>query len=178
MELIESEKELIIEAVADILKNHENTRRNLIPILQNVQDKIGYLPAIAMEKISGATGVPAVDVYSIATFYNQFRMNPPGKNQIKVCMGTACYMVGGQNALDSFERRLNISEGETTPDRNFSLERVACVGCCAMAPVVVVNESVEGQVTPTRVDGIMLTFENNDAGKDSGNDEKEGDISG
>ncbi len=98
-----------------------------------------------------------MDIYSLATFYNQFRLTPPGKNRIKVCMGTACYMVGGQIALDSFERRLNIHEGETTPDREYSLEHVACVGCCTMAPVVVVNDKVEGKVTPpTKVDGSCL----------------------
>ena len=102
----------------------------------------------------------------MATFYNQFRLHPPGKHQIKVCMGTACYMVGGKIALESFERRLQIKEGETTRDRKFSLERVACVGCCSMAPVVVVDEKIEQRVTPTRVDGIMLALaEESDAEK-------------
>jgi len=100
-----------------------------------------------------------VDVYSVATFYNQFRLNPPGKHQIKVCMGTACHIMGGHIVMDSFERRLEIKEGETTPDREFSLERVACVGCCALAPVVVVDDKVEAKVSPIRVDGILLTFE-------------------
>jgi NADH-quinone oxidoreductase subunit E len=159
MELLEGEREIIVEHVDAILKNYRNDRENLIPILQEVQGRLGYLPGLAMEKIAKAINIPAVDVFGLATFYNQFRLNPPGKHQIKVCMGTACYMVGGQIALDSFERRLNIKEGETTCDRNFSLERVACVGCCSIAPVVVVDDIIEGKVTPTRVDGIMLSFE-------------------
>lgn len=157
----EEEREEILKSAAEILKIHEKTRENLIPILQKVQQKLGYLPGPALETIAAAVGIPAVDLYGLATFYNQFRLKPPGKHQIKVCMGTACYMVGGKIARDSFERRLEIKEGETTPDRLFSLERVACVGCCTMAPVVVVDENVEGRVTPTRVDGIMLSFAEN-----------------
>ncbi|HAA34154.1 MAG TPA: NADH-quinone oxidoreductase subunit NuoE [Firmicutes bacterium] len=159
LSLLEGEREAIIKHVDEILKNYRNDRENLIPILQEAQERLGYLPGLAMEMISKEINVPAVDVFSLATFYNQFRLNPPGKHQIKVCMGTACYMVGGQIALESFERRLNIKEGETTPDRNFSLERVACVGCCSIAPVVVVDEVIEGKVTPTRVDGLMLSLE-------------------
>lgn len=159
MPLIEGEEELIQDCVARLLRDREATRENLIPILLQVQDELGYLPGPAMEQIAAAFQVPSVDVYGLATFYNQFRLHPPGKHQLKVCMGTACYMVGGRITLECFERRLGISEGETTPDREFSLERVACVGCCTMAPVVVVDEQVEGRVTPTRVDGILLSFE-------------------
>lgn len=162
MQLLEGEKEVIIQQVEEILKKYENGRENLIPVLQEVQDRLGYLPGIAMEMIAKALNVPSVNVFGLATFYNQFRLNPPGKHQIKVCMGTACYMAGGQIALDSFERRLNIKEGETTSDRNFSLERVACVGCCSLAPVVIVDEVIEGKVTATRVDGLMLSFETNE----------------
>jgi len=159
LQLLEGEKEIIVNHVDKILKQYKSDRENLIPILQEVQDRLGYLPGLAMEKIAEAINIPVVDIFSVATFYNQFRLNPPGKHQIKVCMGTACYMVGGHITMSSFERRLNISEGGTTPDRKFSLERVACVGCCTMAPVVVVDGTVEGHVTPTRVDGILLSFE-------------------
>lgn len=159
MPLLEGEEELIRTSVAAALRGCKATRENLIPILLQVQEKLGYLPGPAMEQIAAALEIPAVEVYGPATFYNQFRLHPPGKHQLKVCMGTACYMVGGRIALECFERRLGVSEGETTPDREFSLERVACVGCCTMAPVVVVDEQVEGRVTPTRVDGILLSFE-------------------
>ncbi|HPU01920.1 MAG TPA: NADH-quinone oxidoreductase subunit NuoE [Bacillota bacterium] len=158
MPLLQGEEELIRKSVDKALRKHEATRENLIPILLQVQEALGYLPGLAMEQIAAALKMPAVEVYGLATFYNQFRLHPPGKHQVKVCMGTACYMVGGRIALECFERRLGIKEGETTPDREFSLERVACVGCCTMAPVVVVDEHVEGKVTPTRVDGILLSF--------------------
>lgn len=156
MQLLEGEKEQIIACVKDVLSNNKQDREDLIPILQKVQARLGYLPALAMEEIAIALRVATVDVYGIATFYNQFRLNPPGKHQVKVCLGTACYMVGGNITLQSFERRMEINEGETSADRLYSLDRVACVGCCAMAPVVVVDDRVEGKVTPTRVDGIML----------------------
>lgn len=159
MQLVEGEKEQIVACVNEVLKEKEKTTENLIPILQNVQARLGYLPDLAMEMIAADLAVPAADVYGLATFYNQFRLTPPGKHQVKVCMGTACYMVGGKITLESFERRMEIKEGETSLDRLYSLERVACVGCCTMAPVVVVDEVVEGKVTPTRVDGIMLTFQ-------------------
>lgn len=165
LQLLEGEKEQILACVDEVLSANSKKRENLIPILQKVQAKLGYLPALAMEKIAENTNVPAADVYGLATFYNQFRLNPPGKHQVKVCLGTACYMVGGDITLESFERRMEIKEGETSLDRLYSLERVACVGCCTMAPVVVVDDQVEGKVTPTRVDGIMLAL-NEANGKD------------
>jgi len=166
LKLLESEKEIISNELQDIVDEFQAKPENLIPILQKVQAKLGYLPLPAMEKIAQALNIPAVDVFGPATFYNQFRLNPPGEHQIKVCMGTACYMAGGNIAMESFERRLNIKEGETSPDRKYSLERVACVGCCAMAPVVVVDDKVERSVTPTRVDGIILSFETNGGKKE------------
>ncbi len=158
MELMEDELEIIQAEVAKALAKYDADREKLLPILQEVQGKLGYLPKEAMLQIAEAVQIPEVDVYAVGTFYNQFRMNPPGKHQIKVCMGTACHMTGGQIIMDSFERRLEINEGETTADREFSLERVACVGCCALAPVVVVDEKVESKVRPTRVDGILQEF--------------------
>ena len=166
MKLTENEKENILEQVAEILGRWKADRENLIPILQDVQDQLGYLPGLAMEKIAAAMDIPAVDVFGLATFYNQFRLTPPGDHQFQVCLGTACYMVGGGIAMDSFTRRLSIGEGDTTPDRKFSLERVACVGCCSIAPVVVVDGMIEGKVTPTRVDGILLGFEDKQPKKD------------
>jgi len=156
---MEGELEVIRTAVEAILAKHKAERDQLMPILQAAQAKLGYLPKEAMQQIAEAIKIPEVEVYAVGTFYNQFRLTPPGKHQIKVCMGTACHMTGGRIIMDSFERRLEIREGETTPDREFSLERVACVGCCALAPVVVVDEKVEAKVRPTRVDGIMLGFE-------------------
>lgn len=158
IEITAEEREAIKTTVAEALEKNSYQRERLLPILQEVQGRLGYLPREAMEQIASSLKIPEVDVYSVATFYNQFRLNPPGKHQIKVCMGTACHMAGGHIIMDSFARRLNIKEGETTPDREFSLERVACVGCCALAPVVVINENVEGKVRPTRVDGILMAL--------------------
>lgn len=171
LEPLEEEREQILQEVAGVLDLHRHKKENLIPILQEVQDRVGYLPLAALGKISEALEVPPVDVFDLATFYNQFRLNPPGKYQLKVCLGTACHMIGGKIVLDSFARRLDLGEGETSPDRKFSLERVACVGCCAIAPVVMVGDIVEGKVTPTRVDGILLGLEDkekNERDRDNG----------
>ena len=159
MQLLKGEKEEILACVKEVLGENSKTHENLIPILQQVQKKMGYLPALAMDKIAEGLKVPAVDIFGLVTFYNQFRLNPPGKHEIKVCMGTACYMTGGDITLESFERRMGINEGETSLDRHYSLDRVACVGCCTLAPVAVIDDEVEGKVTPTRVDGIMLALE-------------------
>ena len=150
------EEKQVVAVVESVLKDYEKNHEDLIPIIQQVQQKLGYLPERAMEIIATKVGIPSVDIFGLATFYNQFRLQPPGKNQVKVCLGTACYMVGGDITMESFERKMEIKEGETSADRIYSLERVACVGCCTLAPVVVVNDKVEGKVTPTRVDGIML----------------------
>jgi NADH-quinone oxidoreductase subunit E len=142
-----------------ILNKFGRKKRNLIPILQKVQHKLGYLPREAMLEIAAFLDIPPVDVYGVVTFYNQFRLNPPGKHSIRVCLGTACHMKGGYITLDAWKRRLGIDRGQTTSDREFDLDTVACVGCCVMAPVTVVDDKPEGKVEPTRVDGILLAFE-------------------
>ncbi len=143
----------------NILKRFSKKRSNLIPILQKVQHKLGYLPRVAMLEIARHLEIPDIDVYGVVTFYNQFRLNPPGKHSIKVCLGTACHMKGGYITLEAWQRRLSIGPRETTPDREFDLDTVACVGCCVMAPVTVVDDKPQGQVEPTKVDGILLGFE-------------------
>ncbi|MFC2070920.1 NAD(P)H-dependent oxidoreductase subunit E [Chloroflexota bacterium] len=147
------------EETKKVLKGIRKKRGNLIPVLQKVQGKLGYLPREAMVEIAQFLGIPEIDVYSVVTFYNQFRLNPPGKHSIRVCLGTACHMKGGYITLEAWKRRLDIDVRQTTPDREFDLDRVACVGCCVMAPVTVVDEKPEGQVEPTKVDGILLAFE-------------------
>ena len=148
-----------IEETRQTLKGFGRKRGNLIPILQRVQDKLGYLPREAMMEIAEFLDMPAVDVYGVVTFYNQFRLNPPGRHSIRVCLGTACHMKGGYITLDAWKRRLDIDRGQTTGDREFDLDTVACVGCCTMAPVTVVDDKPEGKVEPTKVDGILLAFE-------------------
>jgi len=141
-----------------VLTRFSRKRENLIPILQKVQGKLGYLPREAMLEIAGFLGIPDMDVCSVVTFYNQFRLNPPGKHSIRVCLGTACHMKGGYIALDAWKRRLGIEPGETTEDREFDLDTVACVGCCTMAPVTLVDDKPEAKADPTRVDGVLLSF--------------------
>lgn len=142
-----------------VLKKSGKKRENLIPILQKVQKTLGYLPREAMQEIAAHLGIPEVDVYEVVTFYNQFRLNPPGKHSIRVCLGTACHMKGGYITMDAWRRRLGIDVRQTTEDREYDLDSVACVGCCVMAPVTVVDGKPEGRVEPTRVDGILLSFE-------------------
>ena len=165
-EKIAEEKAQSIEETRQALKGFSRKRQNLIPILQKVQDRLGYLPREAMTEIAEYLNIPDIDVYGVVTFYNQFRLNPPGRHSIRVCLGTACHMKGGYITLDAWKRRLNINPGETTTDREFDLDTVACVGCCTMAPVTVVDAKPEGKVEPTRVDGILLAFEQERETKD------------
>ncbi len=154
-----TEEEYHRQATRQVLRRFSRQPSRLIPALQHVQKKLGYLPPEAMSEIASHLGIPEIDVYAVVTFYNQFRLNPPGRHSIRVCLGTACHMKGGYITLDAWKRRLGIAEGQTTPDREFDLDTVACVGCCTMAPVTVVDGEPKGKVEPTRVDGILLAFE-------------------
>jgi NADH-quinone oxidoreductase subunit E len=161
-----SEKEEKIETfIQDLLSSYPKGPEILIPLLQKIQETLGFLPREAMEKVGVHLGIPESEVYGVATFYNQFRLHPPGKHPVKVCVGTACHVKGATVILESWERRLNIKVGQTTADREFSLDRVACVGCCALAPVAVVGEKVHGHMAPTKVDGLLLAFQLEREGK-------------
>ena len=142
-----------------VLSRLGRKKGDLVPILQQLQQRLGYLPRQAMTEIARSLDIPEMDVYGVVTFYNQFRLTPPGRHSIRVCLGTACHMKGGYITLDAWKRRLSVNPGEITPDREFDLDTVACVGCCAMAPVTVVDDKAQGEVTPTRVDGILLPFQ-------------------
>jgi len=156
---VNSEETEIREKTKAILEGLESKRENLIPILQKIQGELGYLPPYAMLEVARFLNIPEIDVYGVATFYNQFRLTPPGKHSIRVCMGTACHVKGGHITLEAWQRRLKIAPGETSPDREFDLDTVACVGCCAMAPVTVVDKKVEAKADPTKVDGILLSYQ-------------------
>jgi NADH-quinone oxidoreductase subunit E len=159
--LVENEtaEESMLEDIASELSSFERVQSSLIPILQLVQRKYAYLSEGAIRVVAKHLGVSTSEVFGVASFYNQFRFHPPGKHQIKVCLGTACHVVGADIILENFERKLGIREGETTPDREFSVERVACVGCCALAPVAIVDEAVQAHMAPSRVEGLLLGFE-------------------
>lgn len=131
-------------------------RGKLIPMLQLVQETLSYLPPAAIRMVAEHLEISASEVYGVATFYNQFRFTPPGRHPVKVCLGTACHVKGGEIILENFERKLEIKEGQTTADREFSIDRVACVGCCALAPVALVGETLYGKMQPSKVEGIVL----------------------
>lgn len=118
----------------------------LIPILQTVQQKLGYLPEAALLEIARMTGLPTATVFGVATFYEQFRFHPAGRHTIRVCRGTACHVRGSDQILSEIENRYHLAPGETSNDRLFTLETVACFGSCALAPVVLVDNSVKGRM--------------------------------
>ncbi|MCP4683798.1 MAG: NADH-quinone oxidoreductase subunit NuoE [Desulfobacterales bacterium] len=156
---IQEEEKIMVEDIISRLSAFGKERVNLIPVLQMIQKRHAYLSPESIGLVAEYLKIARAEVYGVATFYNQFRFNPPGKHQIKVCLGTACHVRGGDIILENFERKLGIEEGRTTPDREFSIERVACVGCCALAPVGVIDDIVQGNMAPSKVEGIILGFE-------------------
>jgi NADH-quinone oxidoreductase subunit E len=144
-------------------KTHSK-RKDLVPLLQKVQETERYLSPESIRLISRHLRISESEVYGVATFYAQFRFRPPGDCNIKVCLGTACHVGGGNNFMEVMKIAKNLSHGETSPDRKFSLERVACLGCCALAPVVVVNEEVHGRMN--RVKFMKLLDSLSSSGKE------------
>jgi NADH-quinone oxidoreductase subunit E len=138
-----------------VLHRFDGKKEELIPILQKVQDEFGYIPEERMLDIARFIRVPESKVYGTATFYAQFRFTPIGENRIMVCRGTACHVKGAPQVLDAIERKFKIKEGETTPDRKYSLESVACIGCCSLAPCIMVNKKVEAKMSPKKVDELF-----------------------
>jgi len=138
-----------------IFARYAGERSELIPILQDTQRYFGYLPDDAMQAIADFLSMPESQVYGVATFYEQFYFTRRGKNKIVVCYGTACHVKGATRLIESFERQLGIACGSTTEDYEYSLERVACVGCCSLAPVVLSNEEIYAHVTPDKVAEIL-----------------------
>jgi NADH:ubiquinone oxidoreductase subunit E len=147
-----------IKAIDSILSDTEGQRGVLIAVLQRVQEKVGYLPEDAMQMIAGRLGLSLSQAYGVASFYKHFHFKPRGKKIVKVCMGTACHVRGGKAVLNELEHKLGIKEGETTADRSVTLETVGCVGCCALAPVLTVNDQdLYGELTPRMVEDIIET---------------------
>ena len=143
--------------IETLLKNFTPDRRNLIPLLQAVQGKDKYISRDAISKISNYMGISENDIYSVASFYSQFRFTKPGEHTIKVCLGTACHVRGGARILDSVKRELNIKPGQTTGDGKYTLETVACIGACALAPTMVIDNEVHRQMTPQKVANLFNT---------------------
>ena len=160
------------EQLSETLSSYSREKRNLIPLLQEVQTKLGYLPKEVMQEIAASLGIPKVEVYGVATFYNQFRFVPLGKHHTRVCMGTACHLAGGKLILEALERELDIKVGETTKDANFSLERVACIGCCMLAPVMVTGDKIYPRMTPFKVEEALIPYKQEAQTESSNNKRK------
>jgi len=143
------------ERLRKTLAPYKGKHNALIPILQEVQAELGYLPDEAMMEIAKTTGLAESRVYAVASFYAQFRFSPKGKHTIMVCRGTACHVRGAEKILEETERTLGIMEGETTEDQEYTLETVACIGCCALAPCLMIDEDVEAKLTPQMVSGVI-----------------------
>jgi NADH-quinone oxidoreductase subunit E len=146
------------QAVAEILGHYKKEKKKLIPLLQEVQTRLGYLPKKALQEIADFLKMSDVEVWGVATFYNQFRFVPLGKYHTTVCMGTACHLAGGRLILEALERELGIKVGETAEDGSFSLERVACIGCCMLAPVVVIKDKIHPKMTPFKVEEALIPY--------------------
>jgi len=145
----------IKEELAEILSRYSGEKSDLIPILQEAQQRFGYLHGEVMQEIAKFLRLPESIVYGVATFYAQFKFTPTGKRTVKVCRGTACHVRGGARILREVEKRLGIKPGETTDDLEYSLETIACFGSCALAPVTVIGRNVFGRMTTTKVGQIL-----------------------
>ena len=141
-----------------ILSNFNGTKNELIPILQKTQEKFGYISKKRLAQIATFLNITESAVYSVVTFYSQFYLTRQGKYKIRVCQGTACHVLGGPKVLDAVERELGIKAGETTEDHKFGIETVACFGSCALAPVMVVDKTVYGRMTPAKARKILEQY--------------------
>lgn len=146
-----------VSALLDVLDVHPGS--NLIGLLQQVQERFGYLPARALEEIARRTRIPLSRVYGVVSFYAQFYLSPHGRHTIRACRGTACHVKGSARVLDAIRRTLGIDDGQTTPDMQFYLETVACLGTCFLAPAMMIGNRYFGKLTPQRVQSILNSYE-------------------
>jgi len=151
-------EELDLSKLDQIIEPYLGKKEMVIPVLQKVQEHFGYLPRPAMEWVSEHMNIPLSRLYGVATFYAQFKMKPRGKYIIRVCKGTACHIQGSPKISDRIEETLGIPSGETTEDLRFTLEEVACIGACALAPVIMVNDDPHGRLTPDKVKDILDSY--------------------
>ena len=149
--------------VREVLEEYRNRNGALIPVLQKVQDHYTYVPEGAVDIIAETLAVPASEIYGVITFYAQFYTRPQGKHVIRLCRGTACHVKGSKSILEAIERRLGIREGETSGDGLFTLRIVACLGACAVAPVMMINDDYYGELTAEKVDRIFTEIDQMEA---------------
>lgn len=145
--------------IKKIVEPYRSKKGSLIPILQKVQEIYGFIPEESVELISKELGIYPVEIYGILTFYAQFHLHPQGRHTVKVCQGTACYIMGGKDIFDHVTAKLGIDVDQTTQDGRFSLERVACLGCCGMAPVVVIDDDFYGRCTVQKADELLEKYQ-------------------
>ena len=141
-----------------VLREFEGRKGALIPILQKTQEQLGYLSKEALEYISEKTTIPVAEIYGVATFYTQFRLHPIGKNIIRICHGTACHVANAPKISEALYDELKIEPGGTTKDLKFTVEEVACLGCCSLAPVIMVNDKAYGRLTPGKIKEILAQY--------------------
>jgi len=159
--------------IEEILEKYPDAKRDsLLPILQDIQDKTGYISEEAVIKVGQHLKIPASKVYGVATFYNQFKFNKPGKYHIMVCRGTACHVLGSSTVLEELENILKIKAGETTKDGLFSIEVVACMGACGLAPVIAINGEFHAKVTPESLPEIVEEYRQKESEKEREKKEK------
>jgi len=154
-------KEFTPEQVAklnSIIEKHKSKAGGLIPVLEEAQVCLEYLPLAVQKKIAAGLNLPLSRVYGVVTFYSFFTMTPRGKHTVRVCLGTACYVRGGKALTETLEKQFGIKEGETTADRMFTLESVRCLGACGLGPVIVVDDEVHGRVKPGKVKEILSQY--------------------
>jgi len=141
--------------VDSIIKKYDEKKEFLICILQDIQTKYGYLPKDALTRVAEQLNIPLIQIYSVATFFKAFSLEPRGKHLINVCLGTACHVRRAERVLDKIKRDLGIEAGQTTGDRKFTLETVNCLGACALGPIMVLDGKYHGQMTTAKVDSIL-----------------------
>jgi NADH:ubiquinone oxidoreductase subunit E len=151
--------EQIAAGLDGIIAKYKNKPGSLIPVLQAAQELVGYLPPVVLRHIARGLNVPVSEVHGVVSFYSFFTMKPKGKHNIRVCLGTACYVKRAEEIMEKLKKRLNIDIGEVTPDRKFSLESVRCLGACGLAPVVVVDKDTHGSVNPVKAPDILMHYE-------------------
>ena len=144
--------------IDDVLDSYKGTHGSLIPVLQKVQEKLGYLSEESLSQVAKILKVAESEIFGVASFYAQFRFTRPGEHSVKVCLGTACHVRGGAFIMEALERELGVEAGGTTPDYKFTLERVACFGSCALAPVIVTDRKVHGKMTPAKAKDILNVY--------------------
>jgi NADH-quinone oxidoreductase subunit E len=147
-----------LSKIAAILQRYPANRGSLISVLQDIQEYFGYLSEKSVEELARLMDISANEIYGVATFYTQFRFNPPGRHSIQSCQGTACHVRGGLQILNELEQRLGVLAGQTTTDGQFDLQRVACLGCCALAPVVAVDGKVHAQMTAKKIPSVLSQY--------------------